>query len=169
MMRQSPRVRPFLPEDWQVYKALRLRALTDAPDAFGSTLAREESFSDARWQIRLVGDDFSLDLPLVAEVDGEPVGLAWGRIEIADPSVANLYQVWIAPEYRGLGIAKILLETIINWAKKKNAHYLVLEVTLRESPAMHLYIRAGFEPVGAPKPLRSGSELSEQQMRLKLR
>ncbi len=168
-MKQSPKIRPFTPKEWQIYKDLRLRALADAPDSFGSTLAREEGFSDTRWQTRLAGDDASWDLPLLAEVDGEPAGLAWGRIEIEDPSIANLYQLWIAPSHRGLGIAKILLEAIIMWAKKKGAYYLDLDVTLRDSPAMRLYIRAGFETIGAPKSLRPGSELAEQQMRLKLR
>jgi len=33
------KVREFLPDEWQTYRALRLRSLAESPDAFGSTLA----------------------------------------------------------------------------------------------------------------------------------
>jgi len=167
-MKRTTEVRPFVLQEWEIYKALRLRALDDAPDAFGSTLAREEAFSDNIWQNRLAGDEASWNLPLLAKVDGEPVGLAWGRIEISDPSTANLYQVWVAPGHRGFGLGKLLLDTIITWAKKKNARYLYLGVTVQDSPAMRLYSRAGFETIGETQPLRPDSKLVEQSMRLKL-
>jgi len=31
-------IRPFRAEEWPAYRALRLRALADAPDAFSTTL-----------------------------------------------------------------------------------------------------------------------------------
>jgi hypothetical protein len=34
-------IRTIHPTEWQAYKAIRLRALADAPDAFGSTLSLE--------------------------------------------------------------------------------------------------------------------------------
>ncbi len=104
----------------------------------------------------------------MAEVDGEPIGLAWGRIERTNPDVANLYQMWVAPNYRSLGAGRLLLEAVIAWAREKNARYLELGVTYRESPAMQLYRRAGFEPAGEPEPLRPGSKWLLLPMRLDL-
>jgi GNAT superfamily N-acetyltransferase len=148
---------------------LRLRALADSPGAFGSTLAAEKDRSDADWSSRLdSGAGSGMDLPLVALVDGVPVGLAWGRIDRENHSVANLYQMWVAPDYRRIGIGRMLLEAVINWAKGKNVDYLDLGVTYRDSPAMRLYLRAGFEPAGQPEPLRPGSDLLCQSMRLQL-
>ncbi len=40
-------VRTFAPHEWPTYKDLRLRALADSPDAFGSTLAAEQGRTDA--------------------------------------------------------------------------------------------------------------------------
>src|SRR5215212_5773953 len=97
---RAVRVRPFQSHEWRLYRELRLNALRDAADAFGSTLAREEAFPDQEWIRRLaVGAASSLDLPLVAEESGRAVGLAWVRIDAADLGTATLYQVWVHPEF----------------------------------------------------------------------
>ena len=168
-MNRLPRVRPFASHEWRLYKDLRLSALAESPDAFGSTLAAEQDRLDHEWSSRLAsGASSGLDLPLVAELDGEPIGLAWGRVDRDDPELAYLYQMWIAPDHRRLGAGQMLLEAVIAWAKAKHVCYLDLGVTYRESPAMHLYRRAGFEPLGQPEPLRLGSDLLGLSMRLEL-
>jgi GNAT superfamily N-acetyltransferase len=166
----TPVIRSFASHEWNSYKKLRLGALADSPDAFGGTLDQEKERSDSEWSNRLASGVASrLDLPLVAEVGREPIGLAWGRIEISSLDVAHLYQMWVAPSYRRLGVGRMLLEAVIAWAKPANACYLALSVTCGDSPAMRLYVRAGFQPLGDPEPLRPGSELLAQPMRLTLR
>ena len=168
-MNHALKIRTFAPHEWGTYRDLRLRALADSPDAFGRTLAEEQDRSDAEWSNRLAtGANSSWNLPLVAEVDGEPIGLAWGRLDESKPDVANLYQMWVAPSHRRLGAGQMLLEAVIAWARAMNASYLDLGVTCGDSPAMRLYTRAGFEPVGEPQRFRLGSELLGQPMRLKL-
>jgi GNAT superfamily N-acetyltransferase len=168
-MLPTPTIRTLAPEEWGTYKHLRLRALADSREAFGSTLAHEQDRSDAEWSGRLAtGANSGWALPLVAEVDGEPIGLAWGRIESAQPKVANLYQMWVAPNHRQRGAGQRLLAAVIAWARAKQADYLDLGVTYRDSPAMRLYTRAGFQPVGELAPLRPGSELLGQSLRLNL-
>jgi GNAT superfamily N-acetyltransferase len=162
-----PIIRTLAPAEWAVYKDLRLRALADSPDAFGGTLAAEQDRSDVEWQKRLAsGSDSRWNLPLLAEAGGKPVGLAWCRIVEANPEVANLYQMWVAPDHRGVGIGQMLLDTAIAWARANHALYLDLGVTYRDSPAMRLYTRRGFKPLGPPQPLRPGSDLLGLEMRL---
>jgi GNAT superfamily N-acetyltransferase len=173
-MHPTPTIRRLAPHEWTTYRDLRLRALADAPDAFGRTLAEERARPDAEWARRLAaGADPNWDLPLVAEVDGEPVGLAWGRIDranlVPDLKVAHLYQMWVAPSHRRLGAGTLLLNGVIAWARNQRAQCVDLGVTCGDSPALRLYVRAGFEPVGAPQPLRPGSALLGQPMRLKVR
>ncbi len=169
-MISTPVIRSFAADEWKTYKDLRLGALADSSDAFGSTLAREKDRPDADWCARLASGIASLgDLPLVAEILGEPNRLAWGRIESSNPDVANLSQMWVAPIYRRLGVGRMLLDVVIAWAKAANACYLALAVTCGDSAARRLYERAGFQPLGDPEPLRPGSELLAQPMRLTLR
>jgi len=163
-------IREFEPDEWRTYRSLRLRALAESPDSFGRTLAAESQRPDAEWEHRLTsGAQSENDLPLIATVDGEPSGLAWGRIEDTAPDVANLYQVWVAPEQRGKGLGKQLLETVITWVSAKNVHRLELGVTLTNLAAVQLYKSYGFKPIGDPEPLRSGAELYAQDMRLTLK
>jgi len=169
-MNNKNEVREFFPDEWANYKALRLRSLADSPDAFGKTLAEEQKRSDAEWSSRLLsGVQSDTDLPLIAEVNGQPVGLAWGRIEESKPDTANLYQVWVAPNHRSKGIGRVLLETIIAWAETKHVSYLELGVTFRDGPALRLYKRYRFLPVGKPQELRPGSDLLGQKMRLEIK
>ena len=165
----TPLVRSFTENEWTIYKDLRLAALAESPDAFGSTFAKETQRTDAEWASRLfVGIRSHWDFPALAEIDNSPIGLAWGRIEESNPALANLYQVWVSPAYRRLGAGQRLLEAVISWAIGKQADYLELSVTCGDTPATRLYTRAGFVPVGQPEPIRPGAHLLGQKMRLQL-
>ena len=143
--------------------------MADSPDAFGRTLAEEQTRTDPEWETRLrAGVNSDTDQPLVAEAHDQPVGLAWGRIDPSTPDVANLHQLWVDPSDRSQGIGGKLVEEIISWAKGKEVRYLELGVTYRDSPAMRLYTRYGFMPVGTPRAFRPGSHLLRLKMRLEL-
>ncbi|MES2626887.1 MAG: hypothetical protein V4628_16495 [Pseudomonadota bacterium] len=73
-------IRVLQEDDWQLYKLLRLSALQESPDSFGSTYEREFGFPDDEWISRLRKRCGSRNaLPLVAEVGGNPSGLAWDK------------------------------------------------------------------------------------------
>jgi GNAT superfamily N-acetyltransferase len=158
-------VRPFHSEEWRTYRDLRLRALADSPDAFGTTLAAEAVRTDDDWAHRLRhGIDPARSLPVIAEFGDTPIGLAWGRIDDSNADVANVYQMWVAPTHRRLGAGGLLLAAILDWARTRTVRRVVLSVTLGDTSAYRLYVRAGFAPIGAPAPLRPGSRLLAQPM-----
>jgi ribosomal protein S18 acetylase RimI-like enzyme len=160
-------VRPLAAQEWPLYRALRLRALADAPDAFCSTLAEEALRTDDDWAWRLnLGAGSGRDRPLVAEVDGAAAGLAWAKADAGDPSLVNLFQVWVAPEYRGHGVAAALLDAAIQWARARGARAMGLGVICGNEAARRLYERAGFRDAGTPQPQRPGSSRMEQKMQL---
>lgn len=160
-------IRTLEPQEWPAYREIRLRSLADAPDAFCSTLADEQQRSPDQWAARLSAAAVSgRDAPFIAELDGAVVGLLWAQLDAADPVVANLFQVWVAPESRGQGVAARLLQQAIAWAASRNASLVQLSVTCGDSAAVRLYGRAGFQMVGVPTPRRPGLQLLEQTMAL---
>ena len=166
MIDSTPTVRRFAANEWRVYRALRLHALRDAPDAFGSTLAREEAFPDDEWVQRLAkGADSPMDFPIVAEDDSRPVGLAWVRIDPVDAKVAELYQVWVDPTCRRRGVGRLVIDSALDWARSSGVRQMVLSVALGPSSALDFYRRLGFVEVGTPEPLRNGSTSLKQTMR----
>lgn len=162
-------VRPLAAHEWPLYRALRLRSLADAPHAFGSTLAAEQDRSDEDWAWRLnLGANSHRDRPLVAETDGVASGLAWAKFDPDEARVVHLFQMWVAPEARGRGVAAALLAEAIGWARACHARTLQLGVMCGNDGARRLYERAGFRAVGAPVPARPGDARLEQTMRLAL-
>ena len=94
--------------------------------------------------------------------------MAWGRVQEADRRDVHVYQVWVAPEHRGRGVGQALLGAVIAWARESGVRQISLDVTCSNTAAMRLYARAGFLPTGEPEPLRPGSPLMKQGMRLEL-
>jgi len=81
----QPELRRIRSDEGLKLRSLRLRALADAPIAFGSTLAREESFLENVWHERAAGGASGADrVTFIVERDGEWLGLASGIA--TDPS-----------------------------------------------------------------------------------
>jgi GNAT superfamily N-acetyltransferase len=162
-------IRNFEAHEWPLYREVRLRALADAPEAFCSTLASEQRRPDQDWAARLSAAAVSgQDLPLIAERAGAALGMLWAKVDASDPAVVNVFQVWVAPEARGLGVAAALLHAVVAWAREKGARAIALSVTC-DSAAARLYRREGFVDVGPPTPRNPGLPLLEQSMRLDIR
>lgn len=162
-------IRTMTAEDWTHYRDVRLRALADAPDAFGSTLEDERGLPDEHWQKRLAAASVSgRDLPLMAWWGGVPVGLAYAKADASAAGVINLFQMWVDPAHRGRGIALAMLDSVMLWAKSIQATALQLGVASGQGAAMRIYLKAGFTPSGLAEPLRPGSQLLSQPMRLEI-
>ncbi|MFC5478976.1 GNAT family N-acetyltransferase [Massilia suwonensis] len=162
-------VRRLAAHEWPLYRALRLRALTDAPDAFGMTLAEAQLRTETDWAWVLnLGASSNRDLPLVAEVAGNAAGMAWAKVDAHDAARVNLYQVWVAPEYRGHGVAAALLDAALAWARATGARAMRLGFVCGNEAARRLYVRAGFRDLGEPEPQRPDSSRMEQMMQLVL-
>jgi ribosomal protein S18 acetylase RimI-like enzyme len=162
-------VRRLGPGEGAAYRALRLRALEDAPDAFCSSLAEEEARPLDSWNTRLENAARSgIDLPLLAEIDGQAAGLVWAKVDGEDPGTVNLFQMWVDPAWRGRGVARALLDTAVAWARERGAHTVGLGVNSANRAAVTLYERAGFRVLGEAYPMAGAPGRLEYAMRLRL-
>jgi len=160
-------IRALEAHEWARYRDVRLRSLADAPDAFGSTLAEEQARPADAWAARLAAAAASpRDYPLVAEQAGAIVGLVWAKIDAADPALATIFQMWVAPQSRGRGVAAALMREAIAWSAVNHTRLVQLGVTCGDSAALRLYRRLGFLDVGVPESLRAGAPLMVQAMAL---
>ncbi|MDR0280551.1 MAG: GNAT family N-acetyltransferase [Paucimonas sp.] len=160
-------VSPLRAEQWPLYRDLRLRALRDAPQAFGSTFEAEVTRTDEDWAQRAMrAANGDADKAWVAVHGEDACGLVWGK-RVAEDTV-EVFQMWVDPQARGLGAGRCLLEAVIAWARRLGVARVCLGVTDGESAAVRLYRAHGFRPVGALEPLREGSPLMCQAMELRL-
>jgi GNAT superfamily N-acetyltransferase len=139
---------------------VRLRALGDAPKAFASTYEREERFSLDVWTARLTGDG---SVNILAVDGGRAVGMTSARIE-ERPGSAHLLGMWVAPEARGCGVGRRLIDAIVDWARERGIRELALWVTDANKPARALYDDSGFRPTGERQPLPSDPSIMESKL-----
>jgi len=65
----------------------------------------------------------------------------------AGPGEEELLLIGVRPESRGRGVARSLIEHLFNTARQRGAKRIFLEMR-RGNPAIHLYQKVGFEPIG---------------------
>src|SRR5438067_13797421 len=91
---------------------------------------------------QLSAEDFAGKLVLVAEEDGEPLGLAYG--ETFSNRVAHLNIVYVAPERRRQGSAKALVAEFAARVKEEGVEHLALDVDLGNEVGRTAWQRLGF-------------------------
>jgi ribosomal protein S18 acetylase RimI-like enzyme len=133
------------PDDWPLWRDVRLQALTEAPHAFSSSLSewRGKGDTETRWRSRLEAVPFNL----VAVAGERAVWQVSGTAVNADGHV-ELISLWTAPQVRGQGVGAALIAGVLRWADDQDASAVVLAVKRSNTPALAAYERAGFRATG---------------------
>lgn len=142
-------IRHLTPAEWQDYKDLRLEALSNDPDSFGSTYEENASKPEERWRAELTAE---MGTKLFAEAGGRLVAMAGAYFEQTDRgTVAHLIGVYTRPSARGNGIMERLINCLVEELKQEQAaDTLELQVNRTAEAAVKLYEKLGFvygEPV----------------------
>ncbi len=144
-------VRRLVADDWERARDARLAALAEAPYAFGSTLEREQAFTEDVWRSRAgSGRTFgAFDGPaIVGLATGLPPGDRHADGQHADGQSWDLVGMWVAPAWRGRGVADSLVSAVCELACQSGAASVTLAVTDVNGRARAFYQRLGFAPTG---------------------
>ncbi|WP_122818465.1 GNAT family N-acetyltransferase [Nocardioides pantholopis] len=138
------------PEDWRRLRAVRLAALAESPEMFGSTWAREQAFDEAEWRRRA-----ARPATFLASRDGVDVGMA-GVYELDGGWC--VMGMWLAPAARGTGVLEALVHACESVAQEAGATTLALGVMEDNPRGRRAYTRLGYAFTGAREHVRDGRE-----------
>ncbi|HEU0077506.1 MAG TPA: GNAT family N-acetyltransferase [Longimicrobiaceae bacterium] len=139
-----------------MFQECRLRALREAPEAFGSTYAEEAGLSMETVAGLLAPPDGPAQVVLGAFVEGDPGGDALVGMIVCHQErrlkarhKAVIGGMYVAPGARGRGIGRALLERAVAEARGwPGVEKVTLTVVERAAAARSLYHAAGFRPYG---------------------
>ncbi len=141
-------IREAVLSDAQQYRELRLDALQDSPTAFSADYQVNLNHPMTYWENRLRFDEYGTIF--FAEHSHTLMGMT-GIRQRESPKTkhsADIYSVYVKPEWRGLHIAGEILEACAEWAKARDVIVLKLGVMATNKPAVRLYERCGFKIYG---------------------
>lgn len=143
---KSYQIRVLTPNDAAMYQSLRLRALQEHPEAFGASYEDEASLApDAvAERIKETVDGFVLGAWQNDNLEGI-VGLHRSpRIKLRHR--AGVGGMYIAPEARGKGVGKAMMQALVERASTlEHLEEIILAVTVGNVAARSIYLAAGFE------------------------
>lgn len=148
----SPLISQLTPAHANAYRALRLRCLTDHPQAFTSD-AEEARTQPLAWSVQRLTPhpDQPHDFFLGAFVGDVLVGMAGvqGRYRTKERHNATVLGMYVTPEHTSQGLGGLLLTALLKQARQRpQLQQLDLTVTQGNDTAQALYERHGFTVFG---------------------
>ena len=140
-------VRPLKGDDVEAYRAIRLEGLEIAPDAFASTLAREQAFSRENFSHRLQSGRTLGAFEGDALVGVVGLVVAAGEKERHKGTLVGMY---VRQSTRGRGVGQALIAALLAMATGK-VEQVNLAVAEDNIAARRLYERCGFSAYGLEK------------------
>lgn len=83
---------------------------------------------------------------LIARLHGRAVGC--GALKPLDASTAEIKRMWVAPDARGLGIARRLLDALEGQARRMGMERIILDTNRSLLEAQAMYRKAGYRDTG---------------------
>lgn len=168
-MASPARIRDLETTELEAYIALRQESLADSPLSFGAA-PETDRLSDAAFLESLIGNP-EQQLLLVAEREGRLIGSASAlrASGVKRGHRADVYAMYVTPAERGQGVARALMETLLERLRAWGVERVDLSVTDAAPAAQGLYRSLGFVEWGQDRDsLRwQGSSTVEHHMTLR--
>jgi ribosomal protein S18 acetylase RimI-like enzyme len=137
-------IRRLMPADAPLYREIRLEALQQAPEAFGSTFEQECTQSLAQFEEVLTRADV-----FGAFRESSLLGMAGYRTQAGAKKAHKgyLWGMYVRAIARGTGVAKPLVEAVLAHARQ-HVELVQLSVVAENETAQRLYRSCGFVAYG---------------------
>jgi GNAT superfamily N-acetyltransferase len=160
-------IRPLGPGDAAQFREVRVRSLREHPDAFGRSPDEVDDVAVTAEHFRRdAGGEW--DVMLGAFAGDSLVGIAGCHREraIKQRHVAYVWGVYVAPERRGTGVGRRLVEAAIERARTwSGLEALWLDVTTTNRGARALYASCGFVTAATkPRVLKVGDRYYDEEL-----
>lgn len=161
-------IRKLLQSDWEAYKVLRIRSLQSDPDVFFSTEAELSSWPDGNFKSEIYSQPDSHFGYLGKFIDNQLGGYISlsGQYFAKQRHIADVFNLYVDPAYRGKGIARELVTALIQHAKDAGRiEKLFLSVMSQNTPAITLYTSLGFSIYGTKRhAIKSGDQYFDETL-----
>jgi len=81
----------------------------------------------------------------VTRQDGIPAGC--GGVQFYGSDYAEIKRMFVRPQFRGLGLARLMLRHLEGYALQQGIHVLRLETGIHQKDAIRLYEKSGFQNI----------------------
>jgi ribosomal protein S18 acetylase RimI-like enzyme len=158
-------IRLLTPDDASEWWRLRQESLQQDPEAFSSSPEDRQSLSadDVRQRLSNPAGFFIVG----AFDDRRLVGMSGFHREAGAKSrhKGGVWGVYVAPEWRGKGLGRRMMETLLEHAAKiEGVEQILIAVTVTQTAASTLYRSLGFEPFGIePRAVKVGDRYFDEE------
>ena len=158
-------LRRLAPHETNLHRDLRLRALRDAPDSFGETVADAEARPTSYWEdlTRSVTEPGRHVMFLACE-GTHVLGSTYGLLDRDRSAAGRVGGLWVEPAWRRRGVGRALLQEVFRWARERGLSRLALWAPAHSPAALALYTQAGFRETGTRRPLPMNPALQIVEM-----
>ena len=130
----------------ELFKRMRLTSLQEAPYAFSSTYESALRRSPESWSEQADSTAQGSDrATFIAFSGNSQIGIAALYRDPEGTDAGEVLQVWVAPEYRGKGVAFDLLDAVFQWAGENGFRIITAIVTKGNTRALKFYQKYGFD------------------------
>jgi len=77
--------------------------------------------------------------------NGAPAGC--GGLKLSGTGYGEVKRMYVRPQFRGLGLAKLMLNHLVDYAQRQGIGLLRLETGIHQRAAIGLYERMGFQRI----------------------
>lgn len=163
-------IRLLGPEDAEAFRPIRLRSLREEPDAFHST-AEEWDMPLEEFARRITDNRVFAAFDDRGSIVGTAMLALTARTLKRMRHKTEIWSVYVAPEARGRGLARALMETCIAEARRMGFEAVVLTASTHLTHVVRLYESLGFRIYGTERgmvKLTDGRLIDDHLMELRL-